>query len=164
MQHENDSISLLTWEKYQEVFPSDRNFMGFSLTFFYPRSIVLLDIVDNCRCVGMKLDKKSKDDDPVWRKVNSPYWSVCMNDTTSSIENDIKESKATFKFDVKENRDTVTINNEKALRLTITNSNNEFLIQQIYFRKFGTSFEVINEKGLSPEYEIFLRTLKIQKK
>jgi hypothetical protein len=163
LQHENDRTSLLTWNRYLENIPTDINFIGFTLTFFYPKSIILLDIVDNCRCVGIKINNKTAEDDPAWRKVNSPYWCVCMADSTFSIENEIKNYKSHFKFDVVANRKIVRIDNDTALSITLTKSNNEFLIQNIYFKKFGTAFEINNEKGLSSDYELFLRSLKIER-
>lgn len=163
LSNESDSSRLSNWTVYKEIFPSDDNFQGFTLTFFYPKSIVLLDIVDNCRCVGRRITNKKLKEEPIWRDTNIPYWTVCMNDTAYSIEKNIKNLKSNYKFVVNETRKSIIIDNEKAECITLTKTNNEFLIQNIYFRKFGTIFEIINEKGLDSNYEYFLQNIKIEK-
>lgn len=152
-----NETSLITWSKYQEDFPSDKYFKGFSLTFLYPKTIDVLDVVDNCRCVGKKIK------DPAFNETNLPFWCICLTDTTFSIENEIKAYKSNQKSDLVEKRDSVMVSDKKVLRITLMKFENEFLVQFIYLKKYGTLFEITNKKDLSKDFERFLNSIRIDK-
>jgi len=147
------------WIEYQEAFDA-----GFILTFKYPKNIVLADIIDNCRCVGEKT--KEYDANEASERANTNQWCVCMQDTADySINYLISSWKTVFKGEVVENRDTVTIGNLKALRVTLKSKEPHTSYRQlVYLKKYSTLFEIMNVDETSErDFETFYKSICIKK-
>jgi hypothetical protein len=146
------------WVEYKEAFDA-----GFILTFKYPKNIVLADIIDNCRCVGEIT--KEYDANEASERANTNQWCVCMHDTAdSSINYLISSWKATFNGEVEEYRDTVTIGNINALRVTLKSKEPHVSYRQLlYLEKYSTLFEIMNvDKSTNENFEVFCESIKIE--
>ena len=87
-----------------------------------------------------------------------------MNDTTESVPIDslISEQRYFFKGQIKEQRENIIINNQKAIRVTFkSNNQNDPYRQMIYFKKYSTIFEIINNYGADKDFETFYNSLTI---
>lgn len=134
--------------------------VGFILTFQYPDNLVA-ESIENGRCVGEPIKMDSAADSDV---TNTMRWCVWMNDTTESqpIDSLIHSEKYFFKGHVTELRETVTIHDTKAIRVTLTSDNkNDPYRQMIYYKKYSTLFEIINNYGADKDFEIFYNSLTI---
>lgn len=141
---------------------SDTVDAGFIMTFKYPKYLFFADVVDNCRCVGEKI--KNEDKNLGIDSTNSRQWSICMQDTSDyTIEYIIDSWKSIFKGRIEEHRDSVTIENSKALRVILESSNeNDPYRQLIYLKKYSTLFEIINiYKETNKDFELFYNSLRI---
>jgi hypothetical protein len=146
------------WIEYQEAFDA-----GFILTFKYPNNIVLADIIDNCRCVGEKT--KEYDANEASERANTNQWCVCMQDTADySINYLISSWKTVFKGEIIEKRDTVTIGNLKALRVTLKREEpNASYRQLVYLKKYSTLFEIMNlDESTNKDFKAFCESIKIE--
>jgi len=145
------------WVIYQDTVPA-----GFVLTFTYPNNLVLADVIDNCRSVGYK--KKNEEKHQGTDITNSRHWNICMQDTADyTVEYLINSWKEIFKKELVEKRDTLTIENTKALRVILKSDQpNEPYRQLIYFKKFSTLFEIYNiYEGTNKDFETFYNSLTI---
>jgi hypothetical protein len=136
--------------------------VGFIMTFQYPDNLTFADVIDNCRCVGEKIENENKNQGT--DSTNTRQWSICMQDTADySVEYLIKSWKSIYKGKIEEFRDSVTIENLKALRVTLeSNNKNDPYRQLIYFKKYSTLFEIINiYKETNEDFEIFYSSLRI---
>jgi len=140
--------------------------VGFIMTYKFPDNLVFADIDDNCRCVGEKLNYNNpKDSAPSEDSTNTRQWSICMQDTAdNSIEYFISSWKTMFKGQVLEHRDIITIDNLKALRVTLKSKNNNDPYRQlIYLKKYSTLFEIINIfERTNKDFETFYNSLTIE--
>lgn len=145
------------WVTYCDTVP-----VGFVMTFKYPRDLELADIIDNCRCVGTKI--KNDDTNQGTGSTNTRQWSICMQDTADySVEYLINSWKGIFKGQVDELRDTINVDNTKALRVILKDSNKDLPYRQlIYLKKYSTLFEIINIDGATNKgFEKFYNNLTI---
>lgn len=148
------------WVSYCDTVP-----VGFVMTFKYPDNLVFADIVDNCRSVGKKLkyDKPEDPDSPV-DSLNTRQWSICMQDTADySVEYLINSWKLMFKGKIDEQRDSISIDNVKALRVILKENNKDAPYRQlIYLKKYSTLFEIINiYEDTNKDFEKFYNSLTI---
>ncbi|MBL7889418.1 MAG: hypothetical protein JNL24_07700 [Bacteroidia bacterium] len=155
---ENTNSVYFKWITYCDTIDAD-----FIMTFKYPDNLVA-EGIENGRCVGepIKTTDSSEDSDIT----NTMRWCIWMNDTTESESIDylISSEKSIFKGHVTEKRDTININNSKAIRVTLhsTNKNSPYR-QMIYLKKFSTLFEIINNYGADKDFETFYNSLTIDK-
>lgn len=136
---------------------------GFILTFKYPNDLVFADIIDNCRCVGKRT--KHYDVNEAAENDNTRQWCICMQDTADySINYLISSWKTVFNGEVVEKRDTVTIGNLKALRVTLKSKEPSASYRQlIYLKKYSTLFEIMNvDESTSKDFEVFSESIKIE--
>lgn len=136
--------------------------VGFIMTYKIPDSLVIADIIDNCRCIGHKIN--IVDENPNEDLTNTRQWCICMQDTAdNSIEYFISSWKTMFKGQVIGQRDIITIDNLKALRVTLKSKNKKDPYRQlIYLKKYSTLFEIINiSEETNKDFETFYNSLTI---
>lgn len=136
---------------------------GFILTFKYPDNIELADVIDNCRCVGKKTKYYDKNESS--EKANTNQWCICMQDTVDySIDYLISSWKSLYNGQVVEQRETIMIDNLKALQITFkSNNKNTSYRKLIYLKKYSTLFEIINTyEATDKDFETFCKSIKIE--
>lgn len=136
--------------------------VGFVMTFKYPSDLELADIIDNCRCVGTKI--KNYDTNQGTDSTNTSQWSICMQDTADySVEYLINSWKLMFKGKIDEQRDSLSIDNVKALRVILKDNNKDAPYRQlVYLKKYSTLFEIINiYEDTNKDFEKFYNSLTI---
>jgi len=130
--------------------------VGFIMTFKYPDNLVAENI-QNGKCIGDKIENPEND------ITNSMKWCIWMQDTSDyPIDHFISSEKSIFKGQVTELRDTISINNSTAIRVTLQSDNqNDPYRQMIYLKKYSTLFEIINNHGSDKDFETFYNSLSI---
>jgi hypothetical protein len=130
--------------------------VGFVMTFKYPDNLVAENI-ENGKCIGDKIENPEGD------ITNSMKWCIWMQDTSDyPIDHFITSEKSIFKGRVTELQDTISINNSKAIRVTLQSDNkNDPYRQMIYLKKYSTLFEIINNYGSDKDFEKFYNSLTI---
>jgi hypothetical protein len=153
---ELDFLTGVSWATFRDTVN-----VGFVMTFKYPDNLVA-ESIENGRCVGEPIiTTDSTADSDV---TNTMRWCIWMNDTTESapIDSLISEQRYFFKGQIKEQRENIIVNNEKAIRVTfISNNQNDPYRQMIYFKKYSTLFEIINNYGADKDFETFYNSLTI---
>jgi len=155
---ENISEINSQWLTYHDTIDA-----GFILTFKYPNNMALADVIDNCRCVGEKI--KNEDKNRGIDSTNTRYWCVCMQDTADySIDYLISSWKTLYTGQVTEQRDSVIIDNLKALRVMFKNGTPETSYRQlVYLKKYSTLFEIMNiSEATSKEFETFCKSISVE--
>ena len=141
---------------------------NFIMTFKYPDNLVFADIVDNCRCVGRKLEyKNTEDPDPPADSINTRHWSICIQDAAdNSVDYFINSWKTIFKGQISELRDSICIADTKALRVILkSNNKNDPYRQLIYLKKYSTLFEIMNiYEDTNKDFTKFCNSLTINEK
>lgn len=136
---------------------------GFIIEFKYPNSIAIARSIDNCLCVGVNTEYYNEDEASF--EDNTRQWCICMQDTADySINYLISSWETTFNGEVVEKRDTVTIGNLKALRVTLKSKEPSASYRQlIYLKKYSTLFEIMNvNESTSKDFEVFCESIKIE--
>ena len=137
---------------------------GFILTFKYPNNLVVADVIDNCRCVGEKI--KNEDKNQGTGSTNIRQWCICMQDTAEySLDHLISSWKTVYKGKVTEHRDTITIDNLKALQVVFKSDIPETSSyrQLIYLKKYSTLFEIMNiSEATSKDFKTFYKSISIK--
>ena len=144
----------LNWTMYQDTVN-----IGFVLSFEYPNNLVA-ESIENARCVGVPFTDHNFDSDVT----NSMQWCIWMEDTTNfPMEKNIAAEKSLLKGQVSEKRDTIIIDNVKAIRVCFTSTNPDDPYRQIiYLKKYSTMFEIINRVyETCNHFETFCNSLKI---
>ncbi len=160
-QSENtESISEINsqWTTY-----NDTTDAGFILTFKYPNNLALADVIDNCRCVGQKI--KNNDKNQGTDSTNTRQWCICMQDIADySVDSLISSWKTLYKGQVTQQRDTITIDNLKALQVTFKSDIPETSYRKlIYLKKGSTLFEIMNiSEATSKDFETFYKSISIK--
>lgn len=146
---ELDFLTEVGWATFRDTVN-----VGFVMTFKYPDNFVAENI-QNGKCIGDKIENPGND------ITNSMKWCIWMQDTSDyPIDHFISTEKSIFKGQVTELRDTVIINNSKAIRVTLQSDNkNDSYRQMIYLKKFSTLFEIINNYGADKDFETFYNSL-----
>jgi len=115
------------------------------------------------------LGKKIKNEDETQvedeNSLNTRQWCICMYDTTDdSIEHLISAWKSPYNLQVAEYRDTITIGDLKAVRITFKNkAKNASYRQLIYLEKYSTLFEIMNiNEGTEKDFETFYKSIRIE--
>lgn len=88
-----------------------------------------------------------------------------MQDTADyPIEYFISSWKSLYDGQALEQRDTLTIDETKALRVTLKSKNKNTSDRQlIYLKKYSTLFEIMNTKvSTEKEFETFCKSIKIE--
>jgi hypothetical protein len=148
---ELDFLTSSTWATFHDTVN-----VGFVMTFKYPDNFVAENI-QNGKCIGDKIENPEND------ITNSMKWCIWMQDTGDyPIEHFIFSEKSIFKGKILEHRDTIVIDNSKALRVTLESDNkNDPYRQMIYLKKYSTLFEIINNYGADKDFETFYNSLTI---
>jgi len=148
---ELDFLTDVNWATFRDTVN-----VGFVMTFKYPDNFVAENI-QNGKCIGDKIENPEND------ITNSMKWCIWMQDTSDyPIEHFISSEKSFFKGRVTELRDTVSINNSKAIRVTLQSDNrNDPYRQMIYLKKYSTLFEIINNYSADKDFETFYNSLTI---
>lgn len=136
--------------------------MGFVVSYKYPKNYVS-EHFENAECIGKPI--KATDDGPT----TSMDCSIWMDDTTEGnvrpIDTLVQYEIDKLKENVQQFKDTITIANVKGLRVLLTGKNDKrkILKQLIYFTKYNTFFELINERLSEQDLQAFISSLKIEK-
>jgi archaellum component FlaF (FlaF/FlaG flagellin family) len=133
--------------------------VGFVMTFKYHDNLVA-ESIENGRCVGEPIKSKVVNGSVT----NSMRWCIWMNDLseTESIDSLISLRKYIFKGQVTEQRENIMLNDIKAIRVTLTsNDKKDPYRQMIYFKKYTTLFEIVNNYSADKDFEIFYNSLSI---
>ena len=150
-----DSLASANWITYHDTVN-----MGFIMTFRYPDSLIVCPI-ENYRCVGKKI-KEPKDG-----ITNTCKWAVILQDTGNySIDSCISIEKSLFKELDSETRDTVIVDNLKAIRVTLISKikNDRYSYNQtVYLKKYSCLFQITNEYMADKGFETFYNSLTITK-
>jgi hypothetical protein len=148
---ELDFLTEISWATFRDTVN-----VGFVMTFKYPDNFVAENI-QNGKCIGDKIENPEND------ITNSMKWCIWMQDTSDyPIDHFISSEKSIFKGQVTELRDTISINNSKAIRVTLQSDNkNDPYRQMIYLKKYSTLFEIINNYGADKDFETFYNSLTI---
>jgi hypothetical protein len=148
---ELDFLTEVSWATFRDTVN-----VGFVMTFKYPDNFVAENI-QNGKCIGDKIENPEND------ITNSMKWCIWMQDTSDyPIDHFISSEKSIFKGKVIELRDTISINNSKAIRVTLESDNkNDPYRQMIYLKKYSTLFEIINNYGADKDFETFYNSLTI---
>jgi hypothetical protein len=148
---ELDFLTNVSWATFRDTMN-----VGFVMTFKYPDTFIAEDI-QNGKCIGNKIENPEND------LTNSMKWCIWLQDTSNyQIDNFISSEKSIFKGQVTEMRDTISINNSKAIRVTLHSTNkNDPYRQMIYLKKYSTLFEIINNYGADNDFETFYNSLTI---
>lgn len=152
-----ENIDKTQWNTHHDTIDA-----GFILTFKYPNNIILADIIDNCRCVGEKT--KYYDKNEASEKANTNQWCICMHDTADeSIDNLISSWKSLYSGQVIEQRDTMMIEDIKALRVKLKSKTKNAYRQLIYLKKYSTLFEIMNiYEATEKDFETFYKSIRIE--
>ncbi len=148
---ELDFLTTVNWATFRDTVN-----VGFVMTFKYPDNLVAENI-QNGKCIGDKIENPEND------ITNSMKWCIWMQDTSDyPIDHFISSEKSIFKGQVTELRDTISINNSTAIRVTLQSDiQNDPYRQMIYLKKYSTLFEIINNYGADKDFETFYNSLKI---
>ena len=147
----------------QWITHNDTTDAGFILTFKYPNNVAVADVIDNCRCVGEKI--KNEDKNQETDSTNTRQWCICMQDTVDySLDHLISSWKTVYKGKVTEQRDTIIIDNLKALRVVFKSDIPETSYRQlVYLKKYSTLFEIMNvSEATSKDFETFYKSISIK--
>lgn len=132
--------------------------VGFVLTFKHPNNLAV-ESIENSRCIGESLTPMV-DGSPT----NSMMWCIWMYDISEPIDSLIAAEKNAFKGQVTEQRKNIMLNGSKAIRVTLTSSDKTKPYKQlIYFQKYSTLFEVINNDVAGKDFDTFYNSIKIDK-
>lgn len=148
-----------TWLYHSVTYPE----AGFILKFKYPNDVIVADNIDNCICVGLKT--KFYDETEAAENDNTRQWCICVRDPDDySIEYLISAWKSLYKGKVTEQRDSIIIDNLKAIRIVFKSDIPETPYRQlIYLKKYSTLFEIMNVDELtSKDFEMFCESIKIE--
>ena len=160
---QSEKTESITEINSQWITYNDTTDAGFILTFKYPNNLALADVIDNCRCVGQKI--KNKDTNQGTDSTNSRQWSICMQDIADySVDSLISLWKNLYKGQITEKRDTITIDNLKALQVTFKSDFSEkYYRKLIYLKKGSTLFEIMNvSEATNKDFETFYKSLTIK--
>lgn len=149
-----------SWIEHRAVYPD----AGFVIEFKYPTNLVIASEIDNCLCIGVNTEHNDKNESSF--EDNTRQWCICLFDSTQFTSDYIISSwKIPFNGEVIENRDTVTIGNLKALRVTLKSRVPRIAYRQlIYLKEYSTLFEIMNVDELTSEdFRIFCESIKIEK-
>lgn len=136
---------------------------GFIIEFKYPDNITTARSIDNCLCVGVNTEYYNENEASF--EDNTRQWCICLYDTAdNSINYLISSWKTEFKGEAIEKRDTITIGNLKALRVTLKSKEPSASYRQlIYLKKYSTLFEIMNvDESTSKDFEVFSESIKIE--
>ena len=118
--------------------------------------------MENADCIG----KPIKDPD-AWPR-NTMNCSMWMDDIADgnvrAIDTLIQYAVDQLKESVQQARDTITIADVKGLRVIFTGeSDKKVLKKEIFFTKYNTFFELINDSLPEQDFQVFINSLKIEK-
>jgi len=136
--------------------------MGFVVSFKYPEKYIS-EHFENAECIGKPI--KAIDDGPK----TSMDCSIWMNDITEGnvrpIDTLVQYEMDKLKESVQQSKDTIAIANVKGLSVLLTGKNDKrnILKQMIYFTKYNTFFELINDSLSEQDFQAFISSLKIEK-
>jgi hypothetical protein len=136
--------------------------MGFVVSYKYSKNYVS-EHMENAECIG----KPIKDVD-AWPR-NTMNCSMWMDDVAEGnvrpIDTLIQYAVDQLKESVQQSRDTIIIADVKGLRVLFTRENDkrEILKQEIFFTKYNTFFELINDSLPEQDFQVFINSLKIEK-
>ncbi len=129
------------------------------LTFKYPNNWAA-ESRKNARFIGEAL-MPIMDGSPT----NSMMWCIWMYDTLQSIDSLIAVQKNSFSEELTEQRENIMLNRNNAVRITLKSNNKRKPYRQmIYFQKYATLFEVINNDVASKDFDRFYNSIKITKR
>ena len=132
------------------------------MSFQYPVGYVA-EAIENGRCIGKPVKTNTEGDDP---RTNTMDCCIFLHDSTDAkpIDTLIAYEIRTLGTSLQQQRDTVVIANTKGIRIVLYNANkNTILKQLIYFVKYNTLFEVINERLNETDFQTFTHSLRIEK-
>ncbi len=159
IQNKENIDTLKGWVTYCETIPEE-----FIITFKYPRNLNLADIIDNCRCVGERT-KFYYEDDEASEKANTNQWCFCMYDKSEYSGAYLATSwKDFFKGRLTEHKDSLVINNMKALQVILKGTDKDEPFKHlIYLEKFSTLFEITNnDESTENDFRTFINSIRIE--
>lgn len=135
---------------------------NFVVSYKYSKNYIS-EHMENAECIG----KPIKDVD-AWPR-NTMNCSMWMDDIADgnvrSIDTLIQYAVDQLKENAQQSRDTITIADVKGLRVIFTGegSREKILKQKIFFTKFNTFFEIVNDSLPEKDFQVFINSLKIEK-
>lgn len=147
------------WIEHQEIYPD----AGFVIEFKYPKEITIARRIDNCICIGTNTEYYNENQ--ASENDNTRQWCICVLDTSDySIEYLISSWKSLYNGKVTEQRDSITIDNFKAIRVIFKSDIPETSYRQlIYLKKHSTLFEIMNVNEITKkDFETFCKSLSIK--
>jgi len=160
LQNKENTDTLKSWVTYRETIPEK-----FIMTFKYPGNLSLADIIDNCRCVGERT-KFYYEQDEASSEANTNQWCICMFDKSEYTGDYLANSwKEFFKGKLTEQKDSVVINDMKALQVILKSTDKDEPYKHlIYLEKFSTLFEITNNDiRTEKDFETFYNNIRIEK-
>jgi hypothetical protein len=136
--------------------------MGFVVSFKYPKRL-FAEHLENAERIGTKI--KLVDDGPM----TTMDCSMWMNDTTAGslqpIDTLIQCKLQTLKVNATVLKDTIVIANVKGARVRFYDVKDtaKLLQQSVFFTKYATFFELYNDSLPANDFDIFVKSLKIEK-
>lgn len=148
-----------SWLEHSAAYPE----VGFVLEFKYPSDIIVSDNIDNCICVGQKtnfydVNQSSFED-------NTRQWCICVhNPDEISIDYLISSWRSSYKGNVTERWDSITIDNSEAIRIIFNSVTHETSYRQlIYMKKKSAIFEIMNViEATETDFETFCKSISIK--
>lgn len=135
---------------------------NFVVSYKYSKNYIS-EHMENAECIG----KPIKDVD-AWPR-NTMNCSMWMDDIADGnvkpIDTLIQYAVDQLKENVQQSRDTITIADVKGLRVIFTGENDKrkILKQEIFFTKYNTFFDLINDSLPTQDFQVFIHSLKIEK-
>jgi len=136
--------------------------IGFVVSFKYPKHL-FAEHFENAECIGKKI--KMVDDGPMTTMDCSMWMDVISEGNVRPIDTLIQYQLQTLKVNAEVLKDTVVIANVKGLRARFCDSKNKIIVlrQSVYFTKNDTFFELDNDSLSANDFEMFVKSLKIEK-
>jgi hypothetical protein len=136
--------------------------MGFVVSYKYPKTYVS-EHFENALCIGKPV--KAIDDGPMTSMDCSLWMDDISEGNVRPIDTLVQYEVDKLKESVQQSRDSISIANVKGLSVILTGKSDKGKIvkQMIYFTKYNTFFELINDSLSKPEFKTFLSSLRIEK-
>jgi hypothetical protein len=135
---------------------------GFVVSFKYSRHL-FAEHFENAECIGKKI--KLVDDGPMTTMDCSMWMDDISEGNVRPIDTLIQYGLQTLKVNAEVLKDTIVIANVKGTRARFYDRNDreKVLRQSVYFTKYDTFFELDNDSLRSSDFEMFVKSLKIEK-
>jgi hypothetical protein len=148
-----NSDSLLQWKDFADTIET-----LFTISLKYPPSLKAERFQNG---IGVGKQIKQLDDAPS----NSMDCSIWMEEQMYPIDTLVAYEIKASKLKIDQKRENISIANSKALKVTLFNKGDtsQILKQIIYLTKYGTFFEIINDRLSAQNFSLLANSIKIEK-